>query len=84
MKVLLAEKYEDKAIKIMNTLIDTRLEYVDGRLQLGGICGVAGVGGKDQRDGSLNYYFNEPVVYDDHKGVGPFIMAYSELMRLEK
>ena len=34
----------------------------DGSLQLGGICLVAGLGGKDHRDGSLAYYFSEPVV----------------------
>ena len=34
----------------------------DGSLQLDGICLVAGLGGKDHRDGSLAYYFSEPVV----------------------
>ena len=33
----------------------------DGSLQLDGICLVAGLGGKDHRDGSLAYYFSEPV-----------------------
>ena len=84
MKVLLSEKYEAKAFKILNSLIDTRLEEVDGKLQLGGICGVAGLGGKDKRDGSLKYYFDEPVIFDDHKGVGPFIMAYSEMLKIQE
>ncbi|SEV86343.1 glycoside hydrolase family 88/105 protein [[Clostridium] fimetarium] len=84
MKVLLSEKYEDNAFHILNSLIDTRLEEVDKKLQLGGICGVAGLGGKEKRDGTLKYYFNEPVIYDDHKGVGPFIMAYSESLRIKK
>ena len=30
----------------------------DGSLQLDGICLVAGLGGKDHRDGSLAYYFS--------------------------
>lgn len=84
MKVLLAEKYEDNAMNILNTLTETKLEEVDNKLKLGGICGVAGLGGKENRDGSLEYYFSEPVVYDDHKGVGPFIMAYSEVCKLSK
>lgn len=84
MKVLLTEKYEGIALQIVNTLVDTRIEEVDGRLKLGGICEVAGLGGKDKRDGSLKYYFMEPVVYDDHKGVGPLIMAYSEICKLQK
>lgn len=82
MKVLLAEKYQDNAIGMMNTIINTKLDEIDGRYRLGGICGVAGLGGKEGRDGSLKYYFDEPVVYDDHKGVGPFIMAYSEMLRI--
>ena len=44
----------------------------DGSLQLDGICLVAGLGGKDHRDGSLAYYFSEPVVCNDAKGVGPW------------
>ena len=82
MKAVLAEKYEDNAISIFEALADNKLEEVDGELKLGGICSVAGLGGKEKRDGSLKYYFSEPVVYDDHKGVGPFIMAYSEINRL--
>lgn len=81
MKVILAEKYEDNAKRIFQSIVDMQLKEVDGVLRLGGICGVAGLGGKQKRDGSLQYYFSEPVVYDDHKGVGPFIMAYSEILR---
>lgn len=81
MKVILAEKYKDNAERIFNALADTRLEESDGVLKLGGICSVAGLGGAQKRDGSIQYYLNEPVVYDDHKGVGPFIMAYSEIIR---
>ena len=52
----------------------------DGALQLGGICLVAGLGGKDHRDGSLAYYFSEPVVCNDAKGVGPLVLAYTEMI----
>ena len=51
-----------------------------GELQLDGICLVAGLGGKDQRDGSLAYYFSEPVVCNDAKGVGPLVLAYTEMI----
>ena len=47
---------------------------------LGGICLVAGLGGKDHRDGSLAYYFSEPVVCNDAKGVGPLVLAYTEMI----
>jgi unsaturated rhamnogalacturonyl hydrolase len=53
----------------------------DGTLSLTGICSVAGLGGKPQRNGSFEYYISEPVVADDYKGVGPFIMASLELNR---
>jgi unsaturated rhamnogalacturonyl hydrolase len=49
-----------------------------GQLHLGGICSVAGLGGNPYRDGSFHYYICEPVVEDDFKGVGPFILACLE------
>lgn len=52
----------------------------DGSLQLTGICLVAGLGGKNHRDGSLAYYFSEPVVKNDAKGVGPLLLAYTEII----
>jgi unsaturated rhamnogalacturonyl hydrolase len=43
---------------------------------------VAGLGGKDRRSGTYEYYMSEPVVNDDAKGVGPFLLAYTEMRRL--
>ncbi|MBQ7372916.1 MAG: glycoside hydrolase family 88 protein [Blautia sp.] len=54
-----------------------------GELHLGGICLVAGLGGKQMRPGTFDYYMSEPVVQDDAKGVGPFLLAYTEMLRLE-
>jgi unsaturated rhamnogalacturonyl hydrolase len=47
---------------------------------------VSGLGGSRRkdgsyRDGSFAYYVSEPVVADDYKGVGPFILAALELGR---
>jgi len=53
----------------------------DGLVSLGGICKVAGLGGNPPRDGSYGYYVNEPVVADDYKGVGAFVLAAVELGR---
>ena len=36
-----------------------------------------------RRDGSFEYYMSEPIVEDDAKGVGPLLLAYTELRRLE-
>lgn len=56
----------------------------DGSLQLTGICLVAGLGGATRRDGSLAYYFSEPVVNNDAKGVGPLLLAYTEILAQNK
>jgi unsaturated rhamnogalacturonyl hydrolase len=49
-------------------------------------CQVAGLGGAPgsghYRDGSFNYYISEPIVANDLKGVGPFILAGIELEKL--
>jgi unsaturated rhamnogalacturonyl hydrolase len=55
-----------------------------GQVNLTGICRVAGLGGKQQRDGSYEYYLSEPVATNDYKGVGPFILASVEMERLSK
>ncbi len=53
-------------------------EDPSGELHLTGICKVAGLGGEPYRDGSYEYYINEPQAVDDFKGVGPFILASME------
>ncbi len=55
----------------------------DGRVTLTQICQVAGLGGKPYRDGSYEYYISTPIVDNDLKGVGPFIMASVEMERLQ-
>ena len=51
------------------------------RLHLGGICRVAGLGGDPYRDGSFGYYVHEPIVSDDFKGTGPFMLALTEALK---
>lgn len=55
----------------------------DGTLNLSGICLVAGLGpdNNTRRDGSFEYYISEPVVENDAKGVAPFVLAYTEILR---
>jgi len=57
-------------------------EGEDGKIHLDGICLMAGLGGKDMRDGTFAYYMSEKIVKDDAKGVGPFLLAYTEMRRL--
>lgn len=53
----------------------------EGRMSLDRIVSVSGLGGKQQRNGSFDYYISEPVVSNDYKGVGAFILASIELRR---
>lgn len=54
-----------------------------GLVNLSGICSVAGLGGNPYRDGSFEYYVGEPIVTNDHKGVGAFILASVEMEQLQ-
>jgi len=51
-----------------------------GRITLAQCCSVAGLG--YGRDGSYEYYLREPVVDNDLKGVGPFLLAGIEVQEL--
>ncbi len=51
-----------------------------GKVSLTRCCSVAGLG--FGRDGSYEYYLREPVVDNDLKGVGPFILAGIEIQQL--
>jgi len=83
----LPERYRQIGLDIFNGICDKYLSVkADGDLNLGGICLVAGLGPEDtlRRDGSYEYYISEPIVENDAKGVGPLVMAYTEVIRLEK
>ena len=64
--------------------IITRFIKTDGAglISLTRCCSVAGLG--YGRDGSYEYYLREPIVDNDLKGVGPFILAGIELQKLLK
>ncbi|MBJ2357080.1 glycoside hydrolase family 105 protein [Sphaerochaeta sp. S2] len=73
------EIYRKQALLAIDDIRERYLrEDEKGCLHLGGICSVAGLGGNPYRDGSLHYYVCEPVVEDDFKGVGSFILACLE------
>ncbi|WP_149554581.1 glycoside hydrolase family 88/105 protein [Treponema pectinovorum] len=80
------KKFRQAGIKAFEGICNRYLNTNSGKLSLGGICLVAGLGPeKDtRRDGSYEYYMSEPIVQDDAKGVGPFILAYNEYKQIEK
>ncbi len=51
----------------------------NNQINLHGICASAGLGGHPYRDGSFDYYVNEPVVTNDLHGVGAFVLAAVEI-----
>jgi unsaturated rhamnogalacturonyl hydrolase len=51
----------------------------DGTLVLEGTVKVGGLGGTPFRAGDFDYYIHEPVVDQDKKGVGAFLLAGSEI-----
>lgn len=82
----LKQDYQQKGLAIFDGITQTYLKDKDGDLNLGGICLVAGLGPENnlRRDGSFAYYMSEPVVENDAKGVGPLIMAYTEVIKILK
>jgi unsaturated rhamnogalacturonyl hydrolase len=60
----------------------------DGKWSLTNCCAVAGLGGSPSngkiRDGSFDYYVGEPIIKNDLKGLGPFILAGIEVQKLIK
>lgn len=57
-------------------------ESADGGVDYTGTVAVGGLGGKPYRNGTFAYYLSEPVVSNDPKGVGSFMMASVEILRV--
>ena len=76
----LDESYFQYGKKAFDGICRTYLSEENGELQLGGICLVAGLGNKEMREGTFDYYMREPVVKNEAKGVAPLILAYIEIM----
>jgi unsaturated rhamnogalacturonyl hydrolase len=81
----LPERYRQIGVEIFEGIVAKYLTVKeDGDLNLAGICLVAGLGPENnlRRDGSYEYYISEPIVENDAKGVGPLIMAYTEMKKI--
>jgi unsaturated rhamnogalacturonyl hydrolase len=60
---------------IINRFIKTE----NGQTNLHGTVKVSGLGGNPFRDGSFEYYMSEPVIVNDPKGIGAFLLASNEM-----
>lgn len=75
-------KFSSIAKESFQGAIDEFVTSEDGKVfNLNKVCKVSGLGGKPYRDGSLDYYFSEPVRTNDFKGYGPFILAALEIVK---
>jgi unsaturated rhamnogalacturonyl hydrolase len=55
------------------------VKEADGQTNLHGTVKVSGLGGKPYRNGSFGYYMSEPVIANDPKGMGAFLLAANEM-----
>ena len=58
------------------------IKVEDGQTNLNGTVKVSGLGGNPFRDGSFEYYMSEPVIVNDPKGIGAFLLASNEIEML--
>src|SRR5579863_7261507 len=76
----LPRAYEDTAERAWSGI---RSHFVkaesDGQMTLTGTVQAIGLGGSGYRDGSYSYYVSSPVVSNDPKGVGAFLLAATEM-----
>lgn len=76
----LDKSYDHYGRKAFDGICKKYLSEENGELQLDGICLVAGLGNKEMREGTFDYYMREPIVKNEAKGVAPLILAYIEIL----
>lgn len=84
-KGYLVPKYLEAAQRGYAGIIEHLIDIdICGHVNLTRICSVTGLGGEQRRDGSYEYYISEPVVINDQKGMGAFLLTSIEIERLSK
>ncbi len=88
-KGYLGEQYRDAGVKAYDGIIKQFIKVnPDKTISLTKCCAVSGLGPGPgpyvekpnyKRDGSFDYYINEPIRDNDAKGIGPFIWASLEM-----
>jgi unsaturated rhamnogalacturonyl hydrolase len=74
-KGYIGTEYLVNAKKGYQGIVSTFIVNDQGQINLKGTVSVSGLGGNPYRDGSLDYYFKEPVVVNDPKGMGAFLQC---------
>ncbi|MDO7848310.1 glycoside hydrolase family 88 protein [Hymenobacter sp. M29] len=75
----LDKKYAAVAKKGYDGILKAFVADENGALAYNGTVSVGGLGGKPYRDGTFDYYLTEKLRKNDYKGVGPFILASTEM-----
>jgi unsaturated rhamnogalacturonyl hydrolase len=70
------------ATKGWDGIVKEFIKVENGQTNLHGTVKVSGLGGKPYRDGSFAYYMSEPVIVNDPKGLGAFLLAANEIEML--
>ncbi len=70
------------AKKAYDGIVKKFIKVENGQTNLHGTVKVSGLGGNPFRDGSFEYYMSEPVIVNDPKGVGAFLLASNEMEML--
>ena len=79
----LETEWIDMAQKAYSGIIEEFILFTEsGLINLNKTCQVAGLGGTQNRDGTFAYYISEPIITNDQKGIGAFILASTEMERL--
>jgi unsaturated rhamnogalacturonyl hydrolase len=81
--------YRETALKGFEGIIHNFIKpEEDGTYTITNCCAVAGLGGNGitghPRDGSFEYYVSEPVIENDPKSTGSFILAALEIEKLKE
>lgn len=77
-KGYISEAYLNQAKKAYTGLRTNFITNENGQLNLKGTVRVSGIGGNTYKAGSLDDYFNQPVVVNDPIGMGAFLQASIE------
>jgi unsaturated rhamnogalacturonyl hydrolase len=76
----LSKEWGEEAERVYKGIITEFVTVTnEGLVNLNKTCQVAGLGGPDKRDGTFVYYISEPIITNDLKGIGAFILATAEM-----
>lgn len=76
----LDNEWQQVADRVYKSIINEFITVTEDELvNLNKTCQVAGLGGADKRDGTFEYYISEPIITNDLKGIGAFILATAEI-----